>query len=114
MIQKPLKPRKGKKTKQLGKFFLHEPHRIKDRPLLGLWEEFEARETPEAKFTKAIDRFMPIFSNLTNGGASWQPNQIAVSQVRALSEKICDGSYPLWEIVDQELNKAVEEGSLQE
>ncbi len=82
--------------------------------LLGLWEEFEARQTPEAKFAKAIDRFMPIFSNLINGGASWQPNQIAVSQVRTLSEKIRDGSYPLWEIVDQELKKAVEEGSLRE
>jgi putative hydrolases of HD superfamily len=27
----------------------------------ALWDEFEARVTPESKFAKAIDRFMPIY-----------------------------------------------------
>jgi putative hydrolase of HD superfamily len=75
----------------------------------SLWEEFEARETPEAKFAKAIDRFLPIFSNLVNGGFSWRLHGISQSQVRALAEIIRDGSIKLYEWVDLALKQAVED-----
>ncbi len=80
--------------------------------LRSLWEEFEARRTPEAKFAKAIDRFLPIYSNLRNGGFSWKPDQISQSQVRAQAETIRAGSRKLWAWIDQELAQAVEAGHL--
>jgi putative hydrolase of HD superfamily len=80
--------------------------------LQALWEEFEARQTPEAKFAKAIDRFLPMYSNLRNGGASWMPHGISQSQVRVLAEIIRAGSTTLWEWLDQELTQAVKDGLL--
>ena len=80
--------------------------------LKSLWEEFEARRTPEAKFAKAIDRFLPIYSNLRNGGFSWRPHGITQKQIRALAEIIRDGSTNLYEWVDLELKNAVEDKRL--
>lgn len=78
----------------------------------ALWDEFEAMETPEAKFAKAIDRFLPIFSNLRNDGYSWRPHDISQSQVRQFTDKIRDGSAPLWDILNKLIEQAVDEGAL--
>ena len=48
---------------------------------LELWEEFEAAETPEAKFAHAMDRSIPIILNLANNGQSWRENGIRCEQV---------------------------------
>ena len=39
--------------------------------LLKAWMEFDAGETAEARYAKAIDRSMPMLLNLSNGGGSW-------------------------------------------
>lgn len=78
----------------------------------SLWDEFEARETPEAKFAKAIDRFLPIFSNIQNSGFSWLPHRVSQTQVRELVSIIYDGSTQLGERVDAMLNEAVNRGAL--
>ncbi len=83
-----------------------------DEPLKTLWEEFEARQTPEAKFAKAIDRFLPIYSNLMNDGFSWRPYRISQTQVRELAEIIREGSTKLWEWLDRELTRAVKDDVL--
>lgn len=80
--------------------------------LKSLWEEFEARETPEAKFAKAIDRFLPLYSNIINKGYSWQPYDVNQSQVREIASIIQDGSTRLWNLVDEMLNNAVDKGYL--
>ena len=36
--------------------------------LRALWDEFEERLTPEARFAKALDRFAPILANHRNDG----------------------------------------------
>lgn len=80
--------------------------------LKDLWEEFEARKTPEAKFAKAIDRFLPLYSNFINKGYSWQPYHVSQSQVREIASIIQDGSNKLWNMVEEMLDKAVQEGYL--
>ena len=47
----------------------------------SLWQEFEAAETPEAKFAHAMDRSIPIILNLANNGQSWRENGIRYEQV---------------------------------
>lgn len=76
------------------------------------WEEFEARVTAEAKFAKAIDRFLPIYSNISNGGYSWLPHGISVAQVRKNIAIIREGSPQLADIVDRMVAGAVQEGLL--
>ena len=80
--------------------------------LKNLWEEFEARETPEAKFAKAIDRFLPLYSNIINRGYSWKPHNVTQSQVREVTRIIQDGSTELWDLVEDMLDNSVIEGYL--
>ena len=40
--------------------------------LRALWEEFETRESPEARFASAIDRLQPLLSNYFTKGSSWK------------------------------------------
>ena len=49
--------------------------------LLALWQEFEAAETPEALYAKALDRFQPLFLNTLSGGGTWQENDLTEAQV---------------------------------
>lgn len=78
--------------------------------LQNLWDEFEARETPEAKFAKAIDRFLPLYSNITNRGYSWLPYGVTQTHVREINSIIKDGSTGLWELIEEMLDEAVQEG----
>ena len=43
---------------------------------LALWEEFEAGESEEARFARAIDRLQPLVGNLVNGGGTWNENHV--------------------------------------
>ena len=49
--------------------------------LFGLWKEFDAGETTEACFARAIDRCMPVLLNLNNGGVSWLENGVSYERV---------------------------------
>lgn len=80
--------------------------------LKALWEEFEARETPEAKFAKAIDRFMPLFSHAKNTGYSWMPHKISRQQVVDRCWIIQEGSQRLWDLTEELLDEGVRNGTL--
>ena len=89
----------------------------KMRPPLGeemraLWEEFEARITPESKFAKAIDRFMPIYSNIHNGGEIWMKHGVSVQQVRQNIAIIREGSTQLADQAEEMVAQAASEGFL--
>jgi putative hydrolase of HD superfamily len=43
-----------------------------ERELRALWEEFEAEETPEARFANLADRLMPALQNYNNNGGTWR------------------------------------------
>jgi putative hydrolase of HD superfamily len=80
--------------------------------LKNLWDEFETRETPEAKFAKSIDRFLPLYSNIINRGYSWLPYKVTQTHVREINSIIKDGETGLWELVEDMLDEAVQEGYL--
>jgi putative hydrolase of HD superfamily len=46
-----------------------------------LWEEFEAAESPEARFANALDRFQALLQNLKAGGGSWVVHRVTRAQV---------------------------------
>ena len=81
--------------------------------LRRLWDEFEARQTPDAKYAKAIDRFLPLFSNIKNEGFSWQSYDITAKQVREVCSIIRDGSVSLWQQTEKMIDEVVEKGFLQ-
>ena len=79
--------------------------------LRDLWNEFEAAETPEAKFAHAMDRSIPIILNLANDGQSWRENGIRCEQVIARNGPPIQAGCPaLWEYLQEKLEQAQNAG----
>lgn len=65
--------------------------------LRALWETFEAAQTPEARFGKALDRFQPPNQNLASGGISWRNHNATLEQVETrVGQPIAHGAPTLW------------------
>ncbi|MGI6084604.1 MAG: HD domain-containing protein [Acetivibrionales bacterium] len=80
----------------------------------ALWEEFDAMETPEAKFAAAMDRLQPVMLNYLNKGGTWKEHHIARKQVEQRNHYIEDGAPKLWEYASELLDNAMEKGYLKE
>lgn len=80
--------------------------------LRALWEEFEAWETPEARFANALDRMQPMLNNLATRGHSWRHHGIVKSQVVDRNQPMAQGSPRLWRHMSALLDQAVAEGLL--
>ncbi|MWB77204.1 HD domain-containing protein [Pseudooceanicola sp. 216_PA32_1] len=64
----------------------------------ALWEEFEANETPDARFAKSLDRFQPPNQNLASGGGSWIDYAVTWDVFREkVGRKIESGAPALWD-----------------
>jgi putative hydrolases of HD superfamily len=78
---------------------------------LGLWQEFEAEETPEAKFAHGMDRSVPIILNLANNGQSWGENGIRCEQVIKRNGPAVEAGCPaLWAYLKEKLDEAQKDG----
>lgn len=62
----------------------------------GLWDEFEAWETPEAKFAHSLDNFQPLMLQSATNGKSWSECGRKLSEVLRRNEKSALGSKDLW------------------
>jgi putative hydrolases of HD superfamily len=80
--------------------------------LRGLWDEFEERRTPEARFARALDRLQPMLENLKVGGGTWQEHGITADQVLAKVALIEDGSPTLGGYARDLVDRAVRDGML--
>ncbi len=82
--------------------------------LRALWDEFEARCTPEARFAAALDRLQPLFNNYLTRGGTWQEHDVVRAQVRRRIAPIADGSPRLARVAAAVISAAVEEGYLKD
>jgi putative hydrolase of HD superfamily len=65
--------------------------------LRALWEEFEAAETPDARFAKSLDRVQPVMANLMSGGGTWTTYNVTSDPLDArVGVKIAHGAPALW------------------
>ena len=72
------------------------PEAQRDR-FLSLWHEFEAAETADARFAKALDRLQPLLLNTLTGGGTWAENGVTEEQVyKRYGPTIERGSPMLW------------------
>ncbi|MFA6960275.1 MAG: HD domain-containing protein [Opitutaceae bacterium] len=78
----------------------------------GLWDEFEARTTPEAKFAAAVDRFQPMLQNCLTEGAAWRQHGVTSDRVIARNQHIADGAAAVWDYAAQMIADAVKAGHL--
>ena len=85
-----------------------------EKLLRELWEEFEAYETPEARFAHTMDNFQPMLLNDSNGGGDWKARGIKRSQTEKRNEKTGTGSREIWEFMKTILDAHVAKGSLKD
>lgn len=78
----------------------------------AIWEEFESRETPEARFAAALDRLQPVLLNYHTQERSWREHDISRSQVIARNMHIGAGAPQLWEHVLKLIDEATAKGWL--
>jgi len=80
---------------------------------MNLWNEFEEKETNEAKFASVFDRLEPLIQNFITEGYTWKKNNITYDMVIKNNRHIEDGSKEIWEFILVLLEKAIEMGYLQ-
>ena len=78
----------------------------------SLWDEFEARQTPESRFANALDRLQPFLHNYFTRGRVWQKHGIRKKQVLARMKPVDEGSRLLWDYVSSLIDDAVAKGYL--
>jgi len=78
----------------------------------GLWEEFEAAESADARFAKALDRLQPILMNHAVGGGTWTDYAVDEAWERRTTARIAQGSPALWAAAEAVFADAVANGWL--
>ena len=76
----------------------------------ALWDEFEARETPEARFAKAVDRLEPNLLNWMAGGGTWRTPGVTADTVRTRTVHVGEASRSLGEAITALIDGATANG----
>lgn len=80
--------------------------------LLALWREFEARETPEAKFARTLDNLQPMMLNDASEGLAWREHEVRLSQILKRNERTAEGSEQLWDYAKTFLRENLQKGNI--
>lgn len=84
------------------------------RELESLFDEFEAQETAEARFAKAMDNLQPVLLHEANGGGDWKEHEVTKEQIMRRQEKTRHGSEELFEVIKDIIDKHIAEGNIKE
>lgn len=80
--------------------------------LQALFDEFEERKTPEAKFARALDNLQPLLLNNSNDGGDWRERQVTEAQVYGRQRRTAEGSEKLYEVTDQLIRENIAKGNI--
>ncbi|MCO5397581.1 HD domain-containing protein [Ralstonia soli] len=70
--------------------------------LRSLWFEFEAGDSNDARFAKALDRFQPMVHNAATEGGTWVEFEVTEAQVIARGKPPIERGAPtLWEAASE-------------
>ncbi len=78
----------------------------------SLWDEFEAYDTPDAKYAHLLDNFQPILLNDASGGISWKEHCVEKGQIYKRNEKIEGTSKVIWSKMKDYIHKHIEKGNI--
>ena len=82
--------------------------------LRALFEEFEACESAEARFAKAMDNFQPLLLNNSNGGADWREHKVSKSKFVGRQKTSSLGSEVIWKYTEELINANVQKGNIKD
>ena len=78
--------------------------------LRALFEEFEALESPEARFAKAMDNFQPLLLNNVNDGGDWRTHHVTRTQIMKRQSKTRLGSVAISDYTNELIEYNIEAG----
>ena len=85
------------------------------RELIDLWEEFERKQTPEARFAAALDRLEPLIQNAHTEGHAWIKYGITKNQVINKNKPpVIGGSEELWTYAENMIEESANKGYFSE
>jgi 5'-deoxynucleotidase YfbR-like HD superfamily hydrolase len=83
--------------------------------LRAMWDEFEAGDSPDARFANALDRFQGLVQNDAGGdGGSWRQHGVSRAQVLARMAPIEHAVPRLWPVVLDAVARAVAAGHVRD
>lgn len=82
--------------------------------MIALFDEFEAYETPEARYAHALDNLQPLILNNANNGGDWKEHNVNAKTVYGRQNKTRLGSEKLFEVADEILKDNIAKGYLPE
>lgn len=85
---------------------------VQGAEIRALWDEFEAKETPESKYANAIDRIQPLINNYMTNGHTWKEGDVHAPQIYKRMDIIRTTTPSLWPIVEGIINTSIEIGIL--
>lgn len=80
----------------------------------AIWDEFEGRETPEARFARAMDRLQPLLHNFFTSGGTWHTPGVTSRDVLERKAPIANASDTLWQAAQRIIAEGVRRGFLKE
>ncbi len=80
--------------------------------LIDIFDEFEERKTPEARFARALDNLQPLLLNNSNDGGDWKNHDVTAKQVYERQSRTREGSEKLFEVTDRILKENIKKGNL--
>lgn len=78
----------------------------------SLWEEFDAMETPDAKYAACMDRLQPFLHNTLTEGHTWVEGKVNRAMVEKRMGIIRDYMPRVYQWIEANLDNAVEKGWL--
>jgi putative hydrolase of HD superfamily len=78
--------------------------------LRALWEEFEARSTPDSKYANALDRLQPLLHNSRTQGGTWRIHNVTKDKVIKRMEPIKIGMPEIYPMVEKIIEDACAAG----
>jgi putative hydrolase of HD superfamily len=80
--------------------------------LKALFYDFEACESAEAKFVRAMDNFQPLLLNDANDGVDWKNHGVTLEQIMNRQMRSAKGSQKVWEETEKIIQKNVEKQNI--
>ncbi len=111
--EEALKTQKAREDAAKERLYSMLPNDQRDE-LTAIFDEFEAYETPEAKFARAMDNLQPLLLNDSNGGSDWAEHGTTAAQVYGRQAKTRTGSERLYQVTEEIVRRNIRNGSLPE
>ena len=111
--EKALETQKEREEQAADRIFGLLPH-DQAKHLRSLFEEFEACETPEARFARTMDNFQPLLLNNANNGGDWRAHDVSSTQVTNRQNNSKKGSESIWKYSMEIIKNNVDKGNLKD